>query len=192
MDTINRNRMLVTIAAVLILVTPVAAYALGFLDISLASVKTSSDKVDKATMVRHGFISKDGSKEAFGYGILTGDSAIVSTTHKGVLDSETQNGDKFNPVFHNHYVKLVNDLICGGGPTVIPDAQHITFDSPGKLTVSGSALSLNNLPKTSEGLSQDNNVEGVVSFKLDPKFTGDHLDAVCVTDIKPADRVKIN
>jgi hypothetical protein len=191
MDTINSIRMLVTIAAVLILVTPVAAYALGFLDISLASVKTSSDKVDKATMVTHGFISKDGSKGAFGYGILTGDSASVSTTHKGVLDSETQNGDKFNPVFHNHYVKLVNDPICGGGPTVISDVQHITFDSPGKLTVGGSALSLNNLPKTSEGLSQDNNVEGVVSFKLDPKFTGDHLDAVCVTDIKPADRVKV-
>lgn len=98
----------------LILVTAVAAYALEFLDISLAIVKTS-DKVEKATMVTHGFISKDGSKGEFGYGILTGDSAIVSTTHKGVLDSGTQNGDKFNPVFHNHYVKLVNDLLCGGG-----------------------------------------------------------------------------
>lgn len=53
-------------------------------------------------------------------------------------------------------------------------------------------MSLNNLSKTSNGLSQDSNVERVVSSKLDAKLAGDQLDAVCVTDIKAADRVKIN
>lgn len=53
-------------------------------------------------------------------------------------------------------------------------------------------MSLNNLPKTSKGFSQDNNMEKVVSFKLDAKLTVDQLGAVCVTAIKAADRVKIN
>ena len=44
---------------------------------------------------------------------------------------------------------------------------------------------------SSEGLSQDNHVGGVVSFKLDTKFTGNHLDAVYVTNIHPADKVVI-
>lgn len=57
----------------------------------------------------------------------------------------------------------------------------------------GTAVQLKGMPKISEGLSQDNHVDSnsVVSFKLDPKFTGDHRDAVCLTDIKHADEVLI-
>jgi len=182
--------MILAITAVVILVTPAAVYAASnFLDIRLATVTTSSDKVDKATLITKGSIPKDGSGGAFGYGILTGDSVIVTTTHKGVLDSEAQNGDANNPVFHNHYVHLGTDAQhCGNNPAV----TAITFASPGKVTIGGTAASLKNLPKTSDGLSQNNDVQGVVSFKLDPKFTGNNLDAVCVTDIHPADKVHIN
>lgn len=36
-------------------------------------------------------IPMDGSSEAFGYGVATGDSIIVTTTHKGVLGNAAQN-----------------------------------------------------------------------------------------------------
>ena len=60
---------------------------------------------------------------------------------RGTIDSQTQGRDKENPVFHNHYVNLVHDALCGGGLTAdLPNAQHITFGSPGKLTIGGSNL----------------------------------------------------
>ena len=188
LDSITRNRLLLGIATIAVLITPIAAYAANFLDIKSATVRVTSAKVDGANLLTGAKIPLDGSGKAFGYGILTGDSVIVSTTHAGVLDSETQNGNKDNPIFHNHYVHLGTDAEhCGNNPAV----TAITFDSPGKLSISGSAIQLKNLPKSSEGLSQDNHVGGVVSFKLDPKFTGSHLDAVCVTNIHPADKVVI-
>lgn len=166
-----------------------AVYAASFLDIRLATVTTCTnctiEKVDKASLITKASIPKDGSAGAFGYGILTGDGEIVTTTHKGVLDSEAQNGNANNPVFHNHYMKLGNDARCGGNPAVVA----IILDSPGKVSVGGSAVSLKDLPKSSEGQSQSQNkqVEGVVSFKLQPTD-----GAVCVTDIKPAKKVKVN
>lgn len=68
-------------------------------------------------------------------------------------------------------------------------AEVKSFDSPGKVSVGGSAISLTKLPKSSSNppLTQDNNVQGVVSFKLVP--TG---NIVCVTDVHPADKVHIN
>jgi hypothetical protein len=51
--------------------------------------------------------------------------------------------------------------------------------------VFGNTILLSNLPKSSEGISQNNDIKGVVSFKLTP---GEN-NAVCVTDIKPAKKV---
>ena len=48
MDSISRNRFILGIAAMVILITPVAVYAASFLDIRLASVKTTSDRVSAA------------------------------------------------------------------------------------------------------------------------------------------------
>ena len=79
-----------------------------------------------------------------------------------------------------------NPSKCGNNPSVI----DITFDSPGQLAVGNTNVALKDLPKSSEGISQSNNVQNVVSFKLDPKFKNnnpnDELEAVCVTDITPA------
>jgi hypothetical protein len=190
METITRNRMLLALAAIVVLVTPAAVYAASsFLDIRLATVKTSTDKVDKASMVTGAKIPKDGSGGAFGYGVITGDSVIVTTTHAGVLDSEAQHNNANDPVFHNHYVHLGTDEEhCGDNPAV----TAITFASPGKVSVAGKVVSLKNLPKESGGLTQNNDVKNVVSFRLDPKFTGNHLDAVCVIDIHPAEKLVVH
>jgi hypothetical protein len=184
MDSISRNRLILGIAAIVILITPVAVYAASFLDIRLAHVKTTSDRVSQASFVTKASIPKDGSGGAFGYGIITGTSVvIVTTTHKGVLDSEAQNDNANKPVFHNHYVNLGNDARCGSDPAVVA----ITFDSPGKVSVGGSSALLKNLPKSSEGLTQNNKIDGVVSFTLAPND-----GAVCVKDIKPAEKLKVN
>ena len=58
----------------------------NFLDIKSATVRVTSAKVDGANLLTGAKIPLDGSGKAFGYGILTGDSVIVSTTHAGVLD----------------------------------------------------------------------------------------------------------
>ena len=107
MENRARNRLILAIVAGVILVAPIAAWATSenFLSIKQAVVKKSSSKVDTAAIQTRASIPKN-SGEAFGYGVLTSGAVIVSTTHPGVLDSKTQNGNKDNPVFHNHYVQL--------------------------------------------------------------------------------------
>jgi hypothetical protein len=79
----------------------------------------------------------NGVPSAFGYDLLTdrsegGNGIIVSTTHKGVLDSATQGGDGFNPIFHNHFITL--STIGLGCPTNADAAvDKITFQSPGRV-----------------------------------------------------------
>lgn len=51
------------------------------------------------------FQNNDGSGGALGYGIINSQGVIVTSTHKGILDSELQSNAK-DPVFHNHYVLL--------------------------------------------------------------------------------------
>lgn len=181
------SRLILAIAAAIVILGPIAVWAASepaFLIIKNALVRTTDDRVDKAAMTTHGTIPKDGSKGAFGYGVITGNAIIVTTTHKGVLDSKAQNGNPNNPIFHNHYVILGEDKEhCGDNLAV----KKITFSSPGNVNVGGSSLALTNLPKSSEGLTQNSNVKGVVSFVLEPIFTGSHLDAVCVTHTTPAE-----
>ena len=78
------------------------------------------------------------------------------------------------------------DKRCGDDPAVF----QISFDSPGKVTVGGSVVSLKDLPKSSSDpvLTQNNHVpaDGVKSFQLEPKN-----GAVCVTHIQTADKIVI-
>jgi len=180
MNLVSKNRVILGIAAMLVVVSPMAVWAVTeFLTIREVAVVSSGDRVDRATMSTRGNIPKDGSGGAFGYGIITSAGIIVTTTHKGVLDSESQS-DAQDPVFHNHYALLgPNPSKCGNNPSVI----DITFDSPGKLVVGKTDVTLKDLPKSSEGISQSKNVQNVVSFKLLSKFTGNTLEAVCLTDI---------
>ena len=93
MNLISKNRLILGIAAMLVIVSPMAVWAAtGFLTIRDAAVVTSGDRVDRAAMTTRGNIPKDGSGGAFGYGIITSAGIIVTTTHKGVLDSELQSG----------------------------------------------------------------------------------------------------
>ncbi len=169
-------------------------------DIEKATVSTDPHEME-AILKTHGHISTNGDDGAFGYGVLTKeglDAANVSTTHKGVKDSEEQK-NKDDPVWHNHFVTLSDDSSkCGKDLQV----EKITFESPGDVNVNGKTAELTNTPSKFTGkdaLSSDKltlkpgtDARDVVSFKLDPKFKNDgELEAVCVTDVQPADKVVV-
>lgn len=74
---------------------------------------------------------------AHGTGALTDGTLIVTTTHAGVLDSETQGGDANNPIPHNHYVNLIGTV---DDPSIGNDCNDqgasarvgsLSFESPG-------------------------------------------------------------
>ncbi|HEX9317993.1 MAG TPA: hypothetical protein VF884_03570 [Nitrososphaeraceae archaeon] len=89
------------------------------------------------------------------------------------------------PVFHNHYVHLGNDTQhCGNSPVV----TAITFAKTGDVSVANSGTILKNLPKSSDGLSQNNNVGPVVSFTLRVVHDGNN-NFICVDNIPTFDRV---
>ena len=183
-----------------VLAFPLAGAVGDFLAIKIATTQSKTNELE-AKLVTHGLIPKDGSGGAFGYGILTSaglDGIIVATTHGGVLDSAVQtNAD--DPVWHNHFVKLASQAACNGGPGVV----DITFESPGKVNVNGNSIQLRDIPSTFTGtnaltglsttITPGTSVQNAVSFQLSPVFDSNHnLQAVCVIDIAPAEKLKIN
>ncbi|HEV2193806.1 MAG TPA: hypothetical protein VGR54_09340 [Nitrosopumilaceae archaeon] len=182
------------------LLFPLAGAVGDFLAIKIATTQSDTKQLE-AKLITHGLIPKDGSGGAFGYGILTSaglDGIIVATTHAGVLDSAVQTNAN-DPAWHNHFVKLASQTACGGGPGVV----DITFESPGKVKVQGDKIKLEDIPSTFTGtnpltgspttITPGTNVQNVVSFKLNPVFdSSNNLEAVCVTDITPAEKLKIN
>ena len=179
---------------------PVLATTLeSFLIIEKAEVSANGEL--EARLITEGMIPTDGSEGAFGYGILTedGDAILVATTHAGVLDSEEQNYI-LDPTWHNHFVRLGEVAECGEDQGVV----DITWQSPGEVEINDNIASISGVPTdefegwdsiTGEELSMTlgQDVSNVVSFKLDPVFDEeDGLQAVCVTDITPAEDVDAN
>jgi hypothetical protein len=172
----------------------------GFYQIKVAIVKPFSHPEPglDAFLKTHGLIPENGQGGAFGYGLLTtGDSIIVTTTHAGVLDSETQGGDAQNPIWHNHDVQLAEGKtgLCPG-----KEIDTISFEQPGSVDIQGKAANLFDVPSTFDGTdaltntpmtwNPGNDVQQAVSFKLDPKFDmSGALQAVCVNDITNADQL---
>lgn len=181
------------------LMAPILASAVqGFLTIEKAKLSIDDEKL-KARLTTDDRIPKDGSGGAFGYGILTndGNGIVVATSHPGVLDSQKQSYI-LDPVIHNHFVRLGDVDACGSDPGVL----DITWQSPGKVTVSGDVLVMSRIPTdgfegthsiTGEELdiTLGEDVSNVVSFKLAPVFGAGGLEAVCVTDITPAEEFEV-
>lgn len=182
-----------------IVAAPVLATTIeSFLVIESAEVNVDDDELE-AELTTEGMTSTNETEGALGYGVLTedGDAILVSTTHPGVLDSEEQNYI-LDPTWHNHFVTLDEDVEqCGTDPGV----GDITWQSPGEVEIDDNNAEISDVPTeefegwhsiTGEELSMTlgEDVSNVVSFSLDPVFdeeTG--LEAVCVTDITPAENI---
>jgi hypothetical protein len=179
-------------------IAPVFAHtAESFLTIERADVLTDEDDEElTTTLIVEGLqIPINGTGGAFGYGILTddGDTILVTHTHPGVMDSEAQRFME-DPVWHNHFMKLGHVEQCDEDQGVI----NITWQSPGVVTIDDNAAKINYVPTdefegwhsiTGEPLSMvlGDDISDVISFKLDPVFGEEGLEAVCLTDIRSAE-----
>jgi hypothetical protein len=174
-----------------------APTAESFLTIERANVSIADNDDDlTARFLTEGLlIPTNGTGGAFGYGILTddGDAILVAHTHPGVLDSEDQRFIE-DPIWHNHFVKLGDVEQCGEDQGVI----DVTWQSPGVVTIDDNTARFSGVPTdefegwdsiTGEPLSMTlgEDVSDAVSFKSDPVFGEDGLEAVCVTDIRSAE-----
>jgi hypothetical protein len=167
----------------------------SFLTVERANISIDDEELTIRLMVEGLLIPTNGTEGAFGYGILTdeGDAILVVTTHAGVLDSEDQRFIE-DPIWHNHFVRLGNVEQCGEDQGVV----DITWQSPGEVRINNEIASLSDVPTeefegwhsiTGEELSMTlgEAVSEVISFKLDPVFGEDGLEAVCVTHIRSAE-----
>jgi hypothetical protein len=172
-----------------------ASTAESFLTIERANASIDDDELAISLIVEGLLIPTNGTEGAFGYGILTdeGDAILVAHTHAGVLDSEDQ---KFieDPIWHNHFLKLGDVEQCGEDQGVI----DVTWQSPGEVRINNDSASVSDIPTdefegwdsiTGEPVSMTlgEDVDDVISFKLDPVFGEEGLKAVCVTDIRSAE-----
>jgi hypothetical protein len=169
-----------------------------YLDVQKAIIDIDKNIIKDIVFKTRGDIPKDGSDKNFGYGVVTlinnsSLNVIATTSHPklGIVDSELQNNDPTNPVFHNHYVILGNNTICGANPAV----QDLSFTSPGKVIIDGNKAILKDLPASAQGqfnssvtITPGTNVLIVASFLLESHFSQQgQLQAVCVVDIKPVE-----
>ncbi|MEZ4104375.1 MAG: hypothetical protein R3B60_03755 [Candidatus Paceibacterota bacterium] len=164
------------------------------IDHHLSEAKITKKSADfTADLKAMGLMPLNGENGAVGYGIITDkgtDQVIVATTHGGVLDSEMQK-DASDPIWHNHIVRLGEVAMCGENPGVV----DITFESPGDIEVKEQGVVMAEVPAMFSGthsLSKEKisfapgtDVQGVVQFSLEPKFSEtNELQAVCVTNIE--------
>ena len=89
---------------------------------------------------------------AFGTGVVTDGTLVVTTTHPGVLDSETQ-ANAADPIQHNHYVNLINfnnpqNGVCQGVNANF-EVDTISLESPGIAMWPENMYKIWEIPKTS-------------------------------------------
>ena len=179
---------------------PVFAQSENF-TLSEAKIK-KMDKGLSANMSSINDIIQDGSKGAMGVAIISErgfESVISSTTHGGVLDS-IQQDNASDPIWHNHFVKLVvnNSSKCGNNPQV----EELTFQSPGSVSIDDTSLQMAEVPQTFNATGSLSNsslvfesgseIDKVVTFKLEPQFDSqNNIESVCVTNIQPVGNLTI-
>ncbi|MFL6486969.1 MAG: hypothetical protein ACJ70U_02875 [Nitrososphaera sp.] len=170
----------------------------SFLTIERSSTSTDDGELSAELDAEGRLIPTNETQEAFGYGIITddGDDAIlIAHTHSGVLDSEAQ-GFIDDPTWHNHFVRLGKIEQCEEDKGIV----ETTWQPPGKIEINDNIASISDIPtdgfegwdsRTGESLSMTlgEHVSEVISFKLDPVFGKDGLEAVCVTDIRSAEEM---
>jgi hypothetical protein len=172
----------------------------SYLTIERSIISTADDQLTAELDVEGVLIPTNGTHGAFGYGIITGagDDAtiLVAHTHPGLLDSESQRFIS-DPTWHNHLVKLGNVEQCGKDQGIV----EVTWQSPGEVGIDDNIVTISDVPTgefegwhssmTGEPLSMtlDEDVSDVISFKLDPVFGDDGLEALCVSHIRSAEEV---
>src|SRR5688572_27581009 len=128
-----------------------------YLDVQKAIIDIDKNIIKDIVFKTRGDIPKDGSDKNFGYGVVTlvnnTLNVIATTSHPklGIVDSILQE-NRFDPVFHNHYVILGTNPLCGNNSAV----QDLSFTSPGKVIIDGNKAILKDLPASAQGQFNSN------------------------------------
>ena len=159
-----------------------------YLDVQKAIIDIDKNIIKDIVFKTRGDSPQENRDKNFGYGVVTlvnnsSLNVIATTSHPklGIIDSELQKSPE-DPVFHNHYVILGNNSICGDTPAVkdLPGSAQGQFNSNRTTT-----------PATNVTVTPGTNVLIVASFLLESHFNQTanpkQLQAVCVVDIKPVE-----
>jgi len=142
----------VTFVLVLGIISP--AYAgNGLPPIDMAQVQDNGNIVDLEIWAP--FEIPDPAFSPSGYGVITGTNGgnpalLVTTSHSGVCDSETQTLVTCEGLWHQHHVVLVADPLCDNLSGVKFRVQHLSFESPGVTSPPGGTehISFWNAPRS--------------------------------------------
>lgn len=166
-------------------------------------VTKANNKLD-STLTFMSPINQDGTSGAMGVAVISDKgigSVIASTTHGGVFDSSIQKNAS-DPIWHNHFVKLIEGNNTGNKCGEDLMVEELTFESPGNLTITNDTMKHSQIPTSFNATSSfsnsslsfelGENIDKLVTFKIEPKLnsSGD-IEAVCVTNIQPASNMSI-
>jgi hypothetical protein len=185
-------------------ISPVFGFAAeSFLTIERAniSIDQEDDELSTELIVEGPSIPINGTEGALGYGVRIdgGDTILVAHTHSGFLDSEDQRFIE-DAGWHTHLIRLGDVEQCEEHKGIV----DITWQSPGEVGINDDTATISGVPTdefkgwdsiTGEPLSitLGEDVDQAISFKTDPVFGEDNgLEAICVTDIRPAEEVNLD
>ena len=152
----------------------------GYLDLEKTVVKIKEDPITETNAITDivyklgGFLPEDETVTPFGYGVVTevtneeGETelnVIATTSHAGLLDADAQQGDPDNPILHNHYAVLGNNIACEGNPSI----EALTEEEIGQVFVNGKTVIVKDLPPSSTDveITPGTNIQFVASFLLE-------------------------
>jgi len=132
------------------------------LDLIESEIKMNSDAITEAEIETAGDIPEINTDPSFfGYAIVTDGVLVAATTHNGFFDSETQ--DKENPdgIWHVHMVEATTDTECASGVAI----ARVSFEENGTVEVEDDEIEFSDISR--DALDLTNALTGdVEEFKL--------------------------
>jgi len=173
------------------------AEAAGHLVLVKSKIDMNSDAIKKAEIKTAGTIPKINTAPSFfGYFLVTDGVFVAATTHDGFHDSETQDPDAPDGIWHTHMVKATDVTGCPGGLAV----DKISFEENGKVKVSKDKIKFSDISR--DALDLTNALDGmdeefelgqpngvVASFKI-TTVGADETFEVCLDMISPLEPTK--
>ena len=136
-DSMTKTKTILGISfAALFAVTMIASQSViadgDHLDIVKSEIEMNSDSITEAELETAGIIPEiNGDPSFFGFAIVTDGVLAAATTHNGFFDSETQDSDNPDGVWHVHMVEATTETACDSGLAI----ARVSFEENGEVEV---------------------------------------------------------
>ena len=132
------------------------------LDLIESEIKMNSDAITEAEIETAGDIPEINTDPSFfGYAIVTDGVLVAATTHNGFFDSETQDEENPDGVWHVHMVEATTDTACASGVAI----ARVSFEENGTVEVEDDEIEFSDISR--DALDLTNALTGdVEEFKL--------------------------